>query len=259
MTNMTNPAEELYQIFNEWREESKQRLSGNREKRIFESRKLGHSQKTSLDAWEKQRYAAQCIQGIHRIIKEMELSGDDVSAELAFFEDWTKAVFAYPGGFEKQGSGISNEAFATLKMFRNSVKNFIPDLNADVISELTELLQNEPDLTMPEGSFPAELYDYFTRVRGHLKYCLDNYSTLSYFDLRDAAEHYRAAVIMMSNGNLAGNAKSWKSYASKFFELRILKNFSQNFQNEFSKQLSSGSLRMISEGVQNAIESGTGS
>lgn len=256
---MTNPAEDLYQIFDEWRSEATQKLPGNRAKRVFESRKLEPANQPTNEAWEKQRYAAQCIQAIHRIIKEMEMSGDDVSAELNYFQSWSKAVFAYPGGFEKHGSGVSDEAFMSLKMFRNLVKNFVPDLNAGVIADLTDLLQNEPELTVPEGSYPAELYDYFTRVKRHLQYCLTNFDHLSYFDVRDAAEHYRAAVFMVSNESFVGNPATWKKFAFKLFDLPFLKSYGQHFQNDVAKQLSNGTLHVIESGVKLAIESSPGS
>lgn len=244
MNSMTNPAEDLYQILSEWKSESLQRTSQNRDKHVHQSRNLSNRGDSAKEGWEKQRYAAQCLQAISIILKEMEKSGRDVSNELQFFNEWTKSVFAYPGGFEKHGSGLTDMALSTLGMFRNSVLGFIPELDDSAVSELQNLLEDEPTLEPPEGEFPAELYDYFIRVRSHLRHCLENYESLSQFDIREAAEHYRAAVLMMTNTGIVADVKSWAAYATKICAVRIIKKAGDLMLDEGLKHLAKSAFQL---------------
>ncbi|AIJ33439.1 hypothetical protein CIMIT_05560 [Corynebacterium imitans] len=209
-----------------------------------------------MGGWPEQRRASRCLEAIARIISEMEQAGDDVTSEKRYFGRWRDAVYAYPRGFEVSGSGISDEAFQTLGMFRNSARRFVPELSDGVVNELRELLENEPSLVVPPGVFPRELYDYFTRVKLHLKHCIDNYEVTSNFDLQEAAEHYRAAVFMMANGNFVTNPGDWGRHAAATFAATKAKNFGSAVYDEATNQLTQATVRALKAGGQKALEIG---
>lgn len=209
-----------------------------------------------MGGWPEQRRAARCLEAIARIISEMEQAGDDVTSEKQYFGRWRDAVYAYPRGFEVTGSEVSDEAFQTLGMFRNSARRFVPELSNNVVHELRELLENEPSLVVPPGVFPKELYDYFTRVKLHLKYCIENYEVTNSFDLQEAAEHYRAAVFMMANGHFVANPGDWGRHAAATFIATQAKNFGRAVYDDALNQLSRASIRALADGGQKALEVG---
>lgn len=253
---MANPADDLYEIFKNWREESAENSKTEQTKEVYASRLLGSRNGVSMGGWPEQRRASRCLEAIDRIISEMEQAGDDVTSEKQYFRTWCDAVYAYPRGFEVNGSGVSDEAFQTLGMFRNSARRFVPELSDGVVNELRELLENEPSLVVPPGVFPKELYDYFTRVKFHLKHCIDNYEVTSNFDLQEAAEHYRAAVFMMANGNFVTNPEDWGRHAVATFVATKAKNFGSAIYDETMNQLTQATVRALKAGGQKALEIG---
>lgn len=253
---MANPADDLYEIFKNWREESAENSKTEQTKEVYASRLLGSRNGVSMGGWPEQRRASRCLEAIDRIISEMEQAGDDVTSEKQYFRTWCDAVYAYPRGFEVNGSGVSDEAFQTLGMFRNSARRFVPELSDGVVNELRELLENEPSLVVPPGVFPKELYDYFTRVKFHLKHCIDNYEVTSSFDLQEAAEHYRAAVFMMANGNFVTNPEDWGRHAVATFVATKAKNFGSAIYDETMNQLTQATVRALKAGGQKALEIG---
>ena len=253
---MANPADDLYEIFKNWREESAENSKTEQVKEVYASRLLGSRNGVSMGGWPEQRRASRCLEAIDRIISEMEQAGDDVTSEKQYFRRWCDAVYAYPRGFEVNGSGVSDEAFQTLGMFRNSARRFVPELSDGVVNELRELLENEPSLVVPPGVFPKELYDYFTRVKFHLKHCIDNYEVTSNFDLQEAAEHYRAAVFMMANGNFVTNPEDWGRHAVATFVATKAKNFGSAIHDETMNQLTQATVRALKAGGQKALEIG---
>lgn len=253
---MANPADDLYEIFKNWREESDEKSKGQQAKKVYESRRLGNRGGISMGGWPEQRRAARCLEAIARIIREMEQAGDDVTSEKQYFGKWRDAVYAYPRGFEVRGSEVSDEAFQALGMFKNLARRFVPELSDGVVNELRELLENEPNLVVPPGVFPKELYDYFTRVKLHLKHCIDNYEVTNNFDLQEAAEHYRAAVFMMANGNFVTNPADWGRHATATFVATKAKNFGSAVYDEATNQLSRATVRALKAGGQRALEIG---
>ena len=250
---MANPADDLYEIFKLWR--SAKYPSSSAQPLVRESRQLSNTADADLnEGWKTQLRAMRCLQAISLIIDEMEQSGDSVESERAFFREWCKAVLAYPNGWDERSSGVNNEAFTTLGLFRNSVRRFVPDLKTNVIEELKTLLAEEPDLTPPPGVYPVELYDYFTRVRFHLKKCIDDYSVTSTFDLKKAAEDYRAAVFMMSNGKFVTNPADWSRHAVKTFSATAAKQFGSAIYNEAENQLAKSTIRALGSAAQKALE-----
>lgn len=251
---MTNPADDLYEIFKYWQSI---KLKDGAQGTVRVSRFLQNSKpERTVSGWEMQRRAARCLEGISQVIQQMELAGDDVENERQYFNDWTHAVFAYPNGWEQRDSGVPNSALQSLGMFKNSARRVVPDLGEHVIENLRKLLDNEPSMTPPPGEFPAELYDYFTKVKFHLKHCIDNYESTNSFDLQQAAEHYRAAVFMMANGHFVTNPKDWGLHAAKTFWITKAKNFGNSVYDEAKNQLTRATVRALEEGGQKALEIG---
>lgn len=251
---MANPADDLYEIFKNWRSV---KLKDGTQGSVKKSRFLEHSKAEQVEhGWEIQRKAARCLEGIAQIIQQMEAAGDDVTSEKEYFKHWVKAVFAYPNGWSQTESGVSNTALQSLGMFKNSARRFVPELREEAVEELRRLLENEPSLTPPPGAYPVELFDYFTKVKFHLKHCIDNYQATSSFDLQEAAEHYRAAVFMMANGHFVTNPGDWGRHAAATFIATQAKNFGRAFYDDVLNQLSRASLRALEDGGQKALEVG---
>ena len=251
---MTNPADELYEIFKYWRSI---KLKGGQQGTVKVSRFLSHSDTQKVDeGWEMQRRATRCLEAIAQIIDMMEEAGDSVESEKKYFRDWSHAVFAFPEGWSSSSSGVGDSAFMSLGLFRNSARRFVPELPEDSVGKLRQLLENEPSLTPPPGVFPVELFDYFTRVKHHLKHCIDNYEATSSFDLVNAAEHYRAAVFMMANGNFVTNPADWGRHAAATFVATKLKNFGRKIYDEAENQLARSAIRALEAGGQKMLEAG---
>lgn len=252
---MANPADDLYEIFQYWR---KIKLKNGHTPSTKVARFLTHSNADTQDrGWLRQREAARLLEAISLIIDEMEKSGDPVEAEREYFKEWAKAVYAYPGGWDSSGAGISDSALNTLGMFRNSARRFVPELKDEALEELKQLLAEEPDLVPPPGTYPYELYDYFTRVRGHLKNCIDEYSATKTFDLYKAAEDYRAAVFMMANGLFTANPADWMRHGSKTFLATQAKKFGNDVAKEGQDQLVKRTVSALAKGATRlALEAG---
>lgn len=199
------------------------------------------------------RYAGKCLSDIQAIIDQMKSAGYDVKSEKKYLDDWTKAVFNYSNNWGSTGHGVSDSAYASLGMFRNICKSFLPDPPPDFAEELRKLLEDEPSMTPPPGTYPMELFDYFTRVKFHLQKCIDDYSSTNTFDLVQAAEHYRAAVFMMANGHFVTNPTDWGRHAAKTFGLKIATKFGSTVYNEAHNELARGTLRELTGAAMKAI------
>lgn len=246
---MTNPAEDLYQTFNKWRQKPQNQHT-------FKIRDLDNEGVS--EGWSEIRYASSCLNAISHILDLMEEQGDDVSAEQRYFSAWTKVVYSYPHGWGNLGHQVDDEAFHSLGVFRNSCKRFLPEIGSGILEEIMELLENEPSMTPPPGSYPVELYDYFTRVREHLKYCVENLTGASVFDLQAAAEHYRAAVFMMANGSFVTNPGDWGRYATKWFGIKLARKFGSKVYDEAFNELAKGTVRGLASGARLMLEAGPG-
>lgn len=245
---MANPAEDLYQIFLKWR-------SNTNKPHTHSIRNLKAD--SPEDGWADMRYATSCLNAIMHILDLMKEQGDDVTAEKEYFQEWTNSVFSYPAGWASLGHQVSDDAFNSLSMFRNSCKRFLPDLDSGAVDEIKRLLRDEPEMVPPPGSYPVELFDYFTRVREHLKYCVDNLTGAGIFDLQAAAEHYRAAVFMMANGAFVTNPGDWGRYATQWFGLHLARRFGSTVYKEAENQLAKGTIRALGRGAQLMLEAGS--
>ena len=249
-----NPASNLYEIFLQWRTHYETLSYPNQE--VADSRRLQTFSEGNRSAWALQRQAVRCLDGIEAIINRMDEEGDDVSSEKAYFVEWCDAVFAFPDGWKTKGHGVSEQALASLGMFRNSAKRFVPDAGPDFLKELRALLEDEPSLTPPaDRPYPAELYDYFTRVKFHLKDCIDNYEVTNSFDLYRAAEAYRAAVFMMVNGKFVTNPADWGRFAAKTYAFGFARRFGNKFFDEATNHLSRETIRALGGWGRKMIES----
>ena len=251
---MANPADDLYEIFMEWQQRFSSLPTSSRT--TWQVRRLGSESGEPMGGWQQQRYAARCLDAIEHAINQMEKEGDDVSSERAYFAEWRSAVFAYPDGWTSSGTAVSESAMSSLGMFRNNLRRMLPDAGPDFLEELRETLRNEPSLTPPPGSYPVELYDYFTRVKGHLEHCIENYSATSTFDLQQAAEHYRAAVFMMANGHFVTNPADWGNFAIRVFNWKLARKFGSRVYDETVNELARSTARQLGSGFTKMIEAG---
>ncbi len=248
MRNMANPADDLYEIFLEWKKEFESLPESNHPS-VWEARKLGRRNNSPMGGWKKQRQAARCLEAIDAIIDQMEKEGDDVSSERAYFNDWVAAVFAYPDGWRQKSAGVPEQALTSLGMFRNNARRILPDVGPDFIEQIRRDLEEEPSLTPPPGSYPADLFAYFTRVRAHLKHCIDNYEATNSFDLQQAAEHYRAAVFMMSNGHFVTNPADWGRFAVRVYGWNLGRRFGNRVYDEGANELAKQTVRQLTSAV----------
>lgn len=243
---MSTPADDLYELFTKWRSKGKNAYP-------VDSRSL----KTD-EGWKQMRYAARCLSALESVIDQMDKSGDDVTSERKYLDEWSKAVFNYSNNWGAVGHGVPDSAYNTLGMFRNTCKRFLPEAPPDFLDELRQLLADEPSMTPPPGVYPVELFDYFTRVRFHLKKCIDDYASTNTFDLMQAAEHYRAAVFMMANGRFVTNPADWGRHAARTFGMKFARKFGMSVYDEAHNELSRQTLRGLGNLTMKALEAGSG-
>lgn len=180
---MANPAKLLHDHLRLWRQQANQ----------MEARDL-----RSGDGWISQRNAVRNLEDLIEVLDLMNAAGKDVAIELSYIPTWTKAVFAYPMGWQAPGGSIiSQEMLNFLHMAGTKIDDFVPQIKAAAPDNILDSVNLIEESVLNRKDLPDLLRMYLGEVAAELRKAVQEYSITGDFVLNKAVRRFAATVELL--------------------------------------------------------------
>lgn len=154
----------------------------------------------SLDVWILHRTAARHLGALQEILSEMAARDKDVRVWQGAFATWSQAVFAWPHGWVKQGSGaIDKTALDHLRTLASWLDDYLPKADEAGLERTGTMVDDLLEVINTDGSLPREMKIHLRQMCDQVRWCLDNYSETGDFELRIAIDRLLITVGQYAN------------------------------------------------------------
>ncbi|WP_301120318.1 hypothetical protein [Mycolicibacterium fortuitum] len=200
---MANPAQLLHDQLISWRGPQTTSASQVRQAAIS-------------DDWLGHRIAVRHLDAIDELLNQMTTAGRNVRVYRGQFPNWCAAVFAYPSGWQGQGSAQMNStALDHLESLADRLIDFVPTVKPGGLEEVREYVESIRQLLDEDQTITdPNLIMHVKRVIAHLMWCVDNYDAVGDFDLQEALERLAAAVVRA--GAASGDKERWRGHMDRW-------------------------------------------
>jgi hypothetical protein len=170
------------------------------------------------DSWAAQRRAVAHLEDIEGLLAEMSMAGTKVDIFSRYFLAWTDAVFAYPTGWTKPGSGeISTVALEHLENLGEFMRNFVPVLEPDGVAKLNEYLTLVSQTLDEDTTLDPLLRQHAKLVVYHLAECLLHYEVVGDFQVQEAVDRLGATLVRVAaNSSEENRTTLWRPVMTNF-------------------------------------------
>lgn len=197
---MANPAQLLLDLLRSWNK------TFTAEKARVEGRG---------NPWLDHRIAVRHLDAIEELLRQMADAGRNTSVFQRTFPAWEQTVFAYPRGWQAQGSGaIDPTTLDHLENLADRLNDFVPSVREGGLEEISNYADGVSAALDSDTSLDPLLKLHVRQVVTHLKWCVDHYGQVGDFDLQEATERLASAVIRAA-ANSTDKSK-WKAVADTF-------------------------------------------
>ncbi|WP_301150617.1 hypothetical protein [Mycobacterium simiae] len=198
---MANSAQLLHARFTSWR---------------------GASNTTAISArglngenWNDHTQALRHLQEIEELIRLLESRGRNMRVVRETLPSWYQIVFAFKAGWEGQNTAtINQQSLNTLEMLAERLEDVVPAVEDGGLAEITKYLDGVCTILEGDTSIPLELRAHINDVINHVRWCVDNYSTIGDLSLQDALERLAGAVVRGAANST--NPSKWKTFVTNF-------------------------------------------
>lgn len=146
--------------------------------------------------WDDHTQALRHLQEIEELIRLLESRGRNMRVVRETLPSWYQIVFAFKAGWEGQNTAtINQQSLNTLEMLAERLEDVVPAVKDGGLAEITKYLDGVCTILEGDTSIPLELRAHINDVINHVRWCVNNYSTIGDFSLQDALERLAGAVV----------------------------------------------------------------
>ncbi|WP_211438956.1 hypothetical protein [Corynebacterium glutamicum] len=173
---MANPAELLHRQLSHWSSKNHQESIRNL---------------TDEESWIFQRQAARNLDHLDELLSEMSKAGKIVSFEREYFISWTKAVFAYPSGWNTNNSAlISKDALNVLGLTGQRLADLVLPIADNATEDMLAAAQELEEDLKQRGDIPPALQILVHESLGFLRNAVFEYEVTGEFILNKAVKKF---------------------------------------------------------------------
>ncbi|MCK7676398.1 hypothetical protein [Corynebacterium pygosceleis] len=194
---MPNPAENLHEIFKKW-----QHPSGTA-RTIRDDEDL-----------EEHTRALKLLNDMDRLLQIMAFESKNTAYWRPWIIEWRKYAFAFPGGWQDTyTTKLSDTTLNQLLLFADAVSNYLPRIEEDQISELSNYLDKLEIKLRNHPSLPSRPLHEALAVITHIRCLIDDLTVVGAFDFQDAMGRLLLVLLNIEHNDKTGR---WKNSAKGF-------------------------------------------
>lgn len=198
---MANPAELLFEIFNQW----------HNDKNSAKITRFGQG----TGGFKTHRLAVRHLDAIEELLKRMENDGKRVSVFKKAFPSWVCTVFAYPNGWITNGSAkIDQVTRDHLETLIDHMDNYVPHVDDAKMADFSDYLARIEDALNDDSTLSRSVKDSALAVIRNIRGCIDDLAVIGEYEFKVAYD--RLASVLVSVHQASQNKERWFNLAKEW-------------------------------------------